>query len=195
MVSSWRSDFGVGEFPFYYVQIAPYSYGDSNALVSASMRDAQLKAMASIPNSGMVCTLDLGSESWIHPAEKETVGKRLASWALSETYGFKGIPYKSPTYKSMEVKDNVVTISFNDAPFGITSFDKNVDCFELAGADRIFYPATMTKMNNEFRKIQVVSDKVASPVALRYAFKNFPKTEGYLFSSTGLPVPSFRTDD
>jgi sialate O-acetylesterase len=65
----------------------------------------------------------------------------------------------------------------------------------LAGADRIFYPATMTKMNNEFRKIQVVSDKVASPVALRYAFKNFPKTEGYLFSSTGLPVPSFRTDD
>lgn len=195
MVSSWRSDFGVGEFPFYYVQIAPYSYGDSNALVSASMRDAQLKAMASIPNSGMVCTLDLGSESWIHPPEKETVAKRLAFWALSETYGFKGIPYKSPTYKSMEVKDNVVTISFNDAPFGITSFDKNVDCFELAGADRIFYPATMTPMNNEFRKIQVVSDKVQAPMSLRYAFKNYPKTEGYLFSATGLPVPSFRTDD
>jgi sialate O-acetylesterase len=195
MVSSWRSAFGVGEFPFYYVQIAPYAYGDNNALVSALMRDAQLKAMASIPNSGMVCTLDIGSESWIHPPEKETVAKRLASWALSETYGFKGIPYKSPTYKSMEVKDNIVTISFNDAPFGITSFDKNVDCFELAGADRIFYPATMTPMNNEFRKIQVVSDKVQAPVALRYAFKNYPKTEGYLFSTTGLPVPSFRTDD
>jgi sialate O-acetylesterase len=195
MVRSWRSDFGVGEFPFYYAQIAPYSYGDSNALVSALMRDAQLKAMASIPNSGMVCTLDIGSESWIHPPEKETVAKRLASWALSETYGFKGIPYKSPTYKSMEVKDNVVTISFNDAQYGITSFDKNVNCFELAGADKIFYPATMTPMNNEFRKIQVFSDKVQAPVALRYAFKNYPKTEGYLFSSTGLPVPSFRTDD
>ncbi len=195
MVKSWRSEFGVGEFPFYYVQIAPYSYGDSNALVSALMRDAQLKAMASIPNSGMVCTLDIGSESWIHPPEKETVAKRLASWALSETYGFKGIPYKSPTYKSMEVKDNVVTISFNDAQYGITSFDKNVNCFELAGADKIFYPATMTPMNNEFRKIQVISDKVQAPVALRYAFKNYPETEGYLYSATGLPVPSFRTDD
>ncbi len=195
MVTGWRSDFGVGEFPFYYVQIAPYSYGESNAPGTAFMRDAQLKAMSIIPNSGMVCTLDLGSESWIHPAEKQAVGKRLASWALAETYGFKGLPYKSPTYKSMEVKDNLVTISFNDAQVGMTSFDKNVDCFELAGADKIFYPAKMTPMNNEFRKIQVVSEKVQAPVALRYAFKNYPKTEGYLFGVTGLPVPSFRTDD
>lgn len=195
MVSSWRTDFAVGEFPFYYVQIAPYSYGESNAPGTAFIRDAQLKAMSIIPNSGMVCTLDLGSEAWIHPAEKETVGKRLAAWALAETYSFKGLPYKSPTYKSMEVKGNIVTISFNDAQFGITSFDKNVDCFELAGADKIFYPATMTPMNNELRKIQVVSDKVQAPVALRYAFKNYPKTQGYLFGATGLPVPSFRTDD
>jgi sialate O-acetylesterase len=143
----------------------------------------------------MVCTLDLGSEAWIHPAEKETVGKRLALWSLGATYGYKGLHHKSPTYKSMEIKDNTVTISFNDAQFGITAFAKNVQCFELAGADKIFYPATMTPMNNEFRKIQVVSDKVQVPVALRYAFKNYPKTEGYLFSATGLPVPSFRTDN
>lgn len=195
MVSSWRNDFGVGEFPFYYVQIAPYSYGDSAASLSAFMRDEQLKAMSLIPNSSMVCTLDLGNELWIHPAEKETVAKRIAGWSLSETYGYKGLPYKSPTFKSFEVKDSIVTISFNNADLGITSFDKNVDCFEVAGEDKIFYPAKMTKMNNDFRKIQVVSDKVKKPVAVRYAYNNFPKTEGYLFSTTGLPVPSFRTDN
>lgn len=195
MVSSWRNDFGVGEFPFYYVQIAPYSYGDSADSLSAFMRDEQLKAMSLIPNSGMVCTLDLGNELWIHPAEKETVAKRIAGWSLSETYGFKGLQYKSPTFKSFEVKDSIVTISFNNADLGITSFDKNVDCFEVAGEDKIFYPAKMTKMNNDFRKIQVVSDKVKKPVAVRYAYNNFPKTEGYLFSTTGLPVPSFRTDN
>lgn len=195
MVGSWRSDFGVGDFPFYYVQIAPYSYGNSQEVSTALMRDAQLKAMASIPNSGMVCTLDIGSESWIHPPEKETVAKRLVSWALAETYGFKGLPYKSPTYKSMEIKDNLVTIAFDNAQTGITSFDKSVDCFELAGADKIFYPAKMISLSNDVRKIQVVSDKVQAPVALRYAFKNYPKTAGYLLSITGLPVPSFRTDD
>lgn len=194
MISGWRNEFSVGDFPFYYVQIAPYAYGDSKALLSAFMRDEQLKAMTMIPKSGMVCTLDLGNELWIHPAEKETVAKRLACWSLSETYGFKGLSYKSPTFKSFEVTDDVVTISFNNAETGLTSYDKNVDCFELAGEDKIFYPATMTKMSNDVRKIQVSCNKVKVPVAVRYAFSNFPKTEGYLFSTTGLPVPSFRTD-
>ena len=195
MVSSWRNDFGVGEIPFYYVQIAPYAYGNSKAPLTALMRDEQLKAMKLIPNSGMVCTLDLGNEFWIHPAQKETIAKRLAVYSLSETYGYKGLSYKSPTYKSFEVKDGVVTLSFNNAELGITTFSKNVDCFELAGDDKIFYPAQMIKMNNDFRKVQVVSDKVKVPVAVRYAFSNFPVTEGYLFSTSGLPVPSFRTDD
>jgi sialate O-acetylesterase len=195
MVGSWRTDFGVGDFPFYYVQIAPYAAGDIKDPLSAFMRDEQLKAMLMIPNSGMVCTLDLGNEIWIHPAEKETIAKRLAGWSLSETYGFKGLQYKSPTFKNFEVKDSVVTISFDDAKLGVTSFDKNVDCFEVAGEDKIFYTAKMIKMSNDFRKIQVVSDKVKVPVAIRYAFSNFPVTEGYLYSTSGLPVPSFRTDN
>jgi len=195
MVSNLRTEFGVGQLPFYYVQIAPYAYGDSKATLSALMRDEQLKAMSLIPNSGMVCTMDIGSEKWIHPAEKETVAKRLALWSLSEAYNFKGLSYKSPTFKSFEVKDSIMTINFNDAENGITTFDKSVDCFELAGADKVFYPAKMIKMYNDFRKIQVVCDKVKVPVAVRYGFSNFPKTEGYLFSTTGLPVPSFRSDN
>ncbi len=195
MLENWRDEFGLGAFPFYYVQIAPFSYGDSKAIQTACLRDQQLKAMTMIPNSGMVCTLDLGSEGWIHPAEKETVSKRLSCWALSETYGFKGIQYKSPTFKSFEVKDSLVTISFNNAENGITTFDKSVDCFQIAGKDSVFYPAKMVKMNNDFRKVQLMSDKVKAPVAVRYAFCNFPKTEGYLFGATGLPVSSFRTDN
>jgi sialate O-acetylesterase len=195
MVASWRSDFGVGNFPFYYVQIAPYSYGDSKGLQTAYLREQQFKAMTTTPNSGMVSTLDIGSEGWIHPAEKQTVSKRLACWALSETYNFKGISYKSPTYKSMEIKDSIVNIFFDNAEYGLTTFDKSVDCFEIAGKDSVFYPAKILKLNNDFRKIQLMSDKVKVPIAVRYAFSNFPKTEGYLFSTAGLPVPSFRTDN
>jgi sialate O-acetylesterase len=143
----------------------------------------------------MVCTLDIGSEGWIHPAEKQTVSKRLACWALSETYNFKGISYKSPTYKNMEIKDNIVNIAFDNAEYGLTTFDKSVNCFEIAGKDSVFYPAKILKLNNDFRKIQITSDNVKAPVAVRYAFSNFPKTEGYLFSTAGLPVPSFRTDN
>lgn len=192
MVESWRNDFGVGNFPFYFVEIAPFPYGDNKSTLSALFCDAQLKAMSLIPNSGMVSTIDLGSETWIHPAEKETVSKRLALWALSETYGVKGLSYKSPIYKSMTVKDSIATLLFDNSQNGFTDFGKGVECFEVAGIDSVFYPA---KLNLKNREVEVYSDKVKKPVAVRYGFCNFPKTTGYLYNTVGLPVPSFRTDD
>ena len=193
MVKDWRSRFGIGEFPFYYVQIAPFwYYKNTPELYSAFQRDEQLKAMSVIPNSGMVCTLDIGDEKCIHPAEKQTVGKRLALWALAETYNFKGFSYKSPTFNSMTVKDSVAIISFNDAPTGITSFGKSVDCFQISGTDSIFYPAKLEIKN---KQALLKSLKVKSPVAVRYAFCNFPKTEGYLYNTAGFPALSFRTDN
>ena len=192
MVKDWRSRFGVGEFPFYYVQIAPFwYYKNTPELYSALQRDEQLKAMSIIPNSGMVCTLDIGDEKCIHPAEKQTVGKRLALWALAETYNLKGFSFKSPTYKSMSVKDSVAIISFSDAPHGLTTFGKRVDCFEIAGSDSVFYPARIEIKNQQ---ALISSPKIKSPMAVRYAFCNFPKTEGYLYNTAGLPVPSFRSD-
>jgi sialate O-acetylesterase len=192
MVAQWRKNFNVGEFPFYFVEIAPYPYPYKGALNSALQREAQLKAKALIPNSGMVSTIDLGDEKWIHPAEKATIAKRLAMCALSETYHIEGLPYKTPTFKRMEIKDTVAIISFNDVALGLSSGGKKVNCLEIAGADKVFYPA---EMSIDKKQLTVWSTNVKIPVAVRYAFSNYPKTEGYLFNTTGLPVPSFRTDN
>ena len=193
MVNNWRKDFKQGDFPFYYVQIAPYFYGDSKATNSAFLRDAQLKAMSLISNSGMVSTIDIGEEKVIHPAEKLTVAKRLAYWAFSESYGFKGINFISPTYKSLSVKDSVAILEFNDVLNGLHSFGNEVECFEIAGADKVFYPAKM--WTNRKNQVLVSSPKVKVPEAVRYGFCNFPQTKGFLYNTAGLPVPSFRTDN
>lgn len=192
MVANWRKDFGVGDFPFYFVQIAPYWYNNSKAINSALQRDEQLKAVALIPQSGMACTLDIGEEKNIHPAEKYVVSKRLALWALAETYGVKGVLYKSPVFSGMVVKDTLAVLSFDNVAMGLSTFGKEVNCFEVAGADSIFYPA---KLAIKAKQANVWSPKVKSPVAVRYAFSNFPVTNGYLYNTAGLPVPSFRTDN
>ena len=191
MVSNWRNDFGVGAFPFYYVEIAPYWYNNSKNN-SALQRNEQLKAMSIIPNSGMVSTFDIGDEKCIHPAEKAVVAKRLAAWAFSETYGTKGLSYKSPTFKTMVIKDSVALISFDNIVNGLSTFGKEVESFEIAGQDSVFYPA---KMNISQKQARVWSPKVKVPVAVRYGFSNFPVTKGFLYNTAGLPVPSFRTDN
>lgn len=193
MVANWRKDFSNGDFPFYYVQITPYFYGNSKEIKAALQREAQTKAQSLIPNSGMACTFDLGEEKGIHAPEKLTIAKRLSYWAFSETYGFKGIAFKTPTYRSMYVKDSVVVLNFNDAENGFYSFGKSVDCFEVAGADKVFYPAKISM--NRKNQVLVTSPQVKTPVAVRYGFYNFPKTEGYLYNTAGLPLNSFRTDD
>lgn len=192
MVANWRDDFGIGDFPFYFVQVAPYYYRNSKGFNAALLRDEQLKSMSMIPNSGMVCTFDIGEEKNVHPAKKEKVAKRLAYWAFAKTYGVKNIVYKSPTYKSMTVTDSIALITFNDVGYGLSTFGKTVECFEVAGQDSVYYPA---KMLITKKQVQVWSSLVKTPIAIRYGFSNFPKTEGYLFSTAGLPVPSFRTDN
>lgn len=192
MVSGWRKDFGVGEFPFYYVQIAPYSYGNSKSISSALQRDEQLKALSLIPNSGMASTIDIGEEKCIHPAEKLTVGKRLAYWAFAETYGFKGVNYKSPVYNNISVKDSVAYITFDNVVNGLNSFGKEVEGFEIAGADKVFFPAKMSTFKQN--QVLVWAPQVKAPVAVRYCFYNFLPTKGFLYNTAGLPVLSFRTD-
>lgn len=193
MVEGWRKDFAIGEFPFYYVQIAPYYYFKSSNNDAAFLREEQEKAMSIIPNSGMICTLDIGEEKSIHPAEKFLVAKRLASWALAKDYGFSGLLYKSPSYKNITVKDSLVTITFDNVSVGFTSYGKSVDCFQIAGSDKVFYPAQITTTKNN--EVLITSANVKFPVAVRYGFTNFPTTKGYLFSTIAQPVLPFRTDN
>jgi len=194
MVQLWRNEWGQGNFPFYFAQIAPYANNYSGTktekLNSAYLRDAQRKALAAIPASGMVVLMDDGEEKSIHPANKEVVGKRFAYLALGDSYAFKGFAYQSPLYDSLLINGNVATIKFKNAPNGLTSFGKPITQFEIAGADKNFYPAQAVVSKGN---ILVSSPQVATPVAVRYAFKDF--IMGELFSTEGYPASSFRTDD
>ncbi|MET0394017.1 MAG: sialate O-acetylesterase [Chitinophagaceae bacterium] len=196
MVRQWREEAGLGDFPFYYAQIAPYNYAQlppynsGGKYNSAYLRDAQRKALTAIPNSGMIVLLDIGEENNIHPANKEAGGKRLAYLALAKTYGLKGFGYTSPSLDSLLVNGNIATIRFKDAPNGLTSFGKPLSNFEIAGADKIFRPAKAVISRG---MVLVSSPEVKEPVAVRYAFRDF--VTGDLFSTEGFPVSSFRTDD
>ncbi|MGV3509648.1 MAG: sialate O-acetylesterase [Sphingobacteriaceae bacterium] len=196
MVKEWRSLWKQGDFPFYYVQIAPYNYAQlppfnyGGKFNSAYLRDAQRKSLSKISNSAMAVVLDIGEENMIHPANKEAGGKRLALLALANTYGLKGFGFASPLYKSMSVNGSVATISFDNAGNGLTSFSKELTTFEIAGANKVFYPA---KASINGSSVSVSSPMVKEPVAVRYAFKDF--VVGDLFNTEGLPASSFRTDD
>ncbi|MEO5683091.1 MAG: sialate O-acetylesterase [Chitinophagaceae bacterium] len=196
MIKGWRDEFNQGDFPFYYVQIAPYNYAQlppynsGGKYNSAYLRDAQRKALAKINNSGMVVLLDAGEENSIHPANKEIVGRRLAYLSLAKTYAQKGFAGSSPGFDSLKINGNIATIQFTDAPNGLTSFGKPLANFEIAGADKIFRPAKAVIARGG---VIVSSPDVKEPVAVRYAFKDF--VVGDLFSTEGLPVSSFRTDD
>jgi sialate O-acetylesterase len=196
LVHFWREQSGQGDFPFYYVQIAPYNYGQlptngrdvkSN---SAYLRDAQRKSVKTIPNSGMVVVMDIGEEATIHPANKEVGGKRLALMALGKTYGLKGFACTSPSFDSMSVSGGIATLRFSDAPNGLTSFGKPLSQFEIAGTDKFWRPAKAAIRGGT---VVVSSPDVPHPVAVRYAFKDW--VVGDLYSTEGFPVSSFRTDD
>jgi len=193
MVQLWRNEWGLGNFPFYFAQIAPFTYNYSGnrteKMNSAYLRDAQRKSLAAIPSSGMVVLLDDGEERSIHPANKEVVGRRFAYLALGDTYAYKGFAYQSPLYDSMMISGSQVTVRFKNAPNGLTSFGKPITQFEIAGADKTFQPAQAIISKG---MVQLSSPLVAAPVAVRYAFKDF--VLGELFSTEGYPVSSFRTD-
>jgi sialate O-acetylesterase len=191
-VKDLRSRWGVGEFPFYYVQIAPYNYDGADKTSAARLREVQTQHMNDIPNSGMVTTLDIGNPIFIHPVEKQTVGERLALWALGATYGKKGFGYAAPIFKSMEIKDAKIYIDFKNADQGISPMWTPLKGFEIAGEDKIFYPAN-AEIETSTTRLAVSSEKVAKPVAVRYAFKNY--AEASIFGITGIPAAPFRTDD
>ncbi len=186
MIESWREKWNQGDFPFYYVQIAPFDYGTQ--INSACLREAQMKTL-SLKNTGMVVTLDIGNPVNIHPANKQDVGHRLALWALAKDYG-KQIVCSGPVYSSMEVKGNEIVISFNYTDGGLTSKLGGLKNFEIAGADKKFIKANAVIEGNN---IIVKSLAVKNPVAVRYLWDN--TSEASFFNGNGLPASSFRTDN
>ncbi|MFC4222048.1 sialate O-acetylesterase [Flagellimonas marina] len=194
MLERWRTLWGIGEFPFYYCQLAPYDYHDKLEpdLNSAFIREGQYLASKKIPNSGMVSLLDTGEENDIHPLNKIEAGKRLAYFALKETYGVEGIVCRGPEPEDMTINGSEVKLTFINDDGGLTNYGKGYKLFEIAGADKKFYPATAEYISKQ-RVLILSSPKVDKPVAVRYGFKDF--VVGDLFNSYGIPAPSFRTDN
>jgi sialate O-acetylesterase len=191
MVKDWRKQWGIGDFPFYYAQIAPYQY--DNTVNSAFLREAQFLAQKEIPNSGMAVLMDIGAKEYIHPPEKVEVANRLLLHALSKAYRLEGIDSESPAYKSYQVTDSAtIVVDFNHVENGIYTPQKEiVTNFEIAGEDRVFYKAEAKII--KARQIEVWSNSVKKPVAVRYAFTNYVK--GTLYNTNMLPASSFRTDN
>lgn len=195
MVRAYRELWGNDKMPFYYTQIAPYSYAGDGAdgIKLPLFVEQQIRCLGTIPNSGMAGTTDIGEENVIHPCRKDLVGWRLAMLALTRTYGI--LPPKNfpdgPFIDNVEFNGNEAVVTFRGATGGI-SIGTPAYGFELAGSDRVFHPAEAAFKANRTR-IVVTCSEVKNPVALRYAFRNVPHAT--LHSSTGCPVFPFRTDD
>jgi sialate O-acetylesterase len=193
MIEQWRKEWGEGDFSFYWVQLANYMAqkpepGDS---AWAELRAAQTKTMQ-VPNSGQAVIIDLGEGSNIHPKNKHDVAARLVRWALVKDYGLK-FPYRSPEFKSVDIDGNkaVVTLDYFGSslrPFGV----EEAIGFAVCGEDKVWHWAK-GKILLPGDKIELTSDQVEKPVAVRYAWADNPVCN--LFSKDGLPVTPFRTDD
>lgn len=186
LIDNWRRNWGYN-FPFYYVQIAPFKYQEKDAGVL--VREAQLKAMKH-DNVGMVVVSDIGNIKNIHPGNKQDVGKRLGNWALSQTYNYPDITVSGPIYKGMEVRGKEISIDFDYAESGLVKKGKKLSHFEISGADKVFVKAKAVISRD---KVVVRSKKVKEPVAVRFAWDNI--AEPNLFNKENLPASAFRTDD
>ena len=187
MVEAWRAAWNK-EFPFYFVQLAPYAYGNKN--IGALLREAQTKTL-SLPKTGMAVITDLADDTAdIHPKNKRDVGIRLANLALTNTYHRTVGGATSPSFNNMTVNKNKVSLFFVNAEDGLMQNGKNITGFFIAGADKVFHPAQAKIDRNT---IVLWSKGVTQPTAVRYAFSN--TAVGNIFSKTGLPLAPFRTDD
>lgn len=190
LIKDWRAKWQKDEMPFLFVQLANFRARNEEPVFAdnwALLREAQT-ATLKVPHTAMAVAIDIGDAKDIHPKNKKDVGKRLYLAAKAIAYG-KSITYSGPIYANKTIKNNEVTLSFYHVGKGLISKGE-LKAFELAGADKKFYWANAKIVRN---KIILTSDKVAQPVAVRYAWSSNP--EANLYNKDGLPAVPFRTDD
>ncbi|MEN6557209.1 MAG: sialate O-acetylesterase [Thermoguttaceae bacterium] len=189
LIRQWREEWGQGDFPFGFVQIAPYRYKNHDPADCAKLWEAQTMTLQNSPNTGMVVTVDIGDVANIHPKNKQEVGRRLALWALAKVYDRPQI-YSGPLYKSMAVEGDKIRLQFDHIGGGlIAQDDKPLTEFTIAGDNQHFEPATAVIDGDT---IVVHSDRVAQPAAVRFAWRDTASPN--LAKKEGLPASPFRTD-
>ncbi|MBL1217032.1 MAG: DUF1080 domain-containing protein [Planctomycetes bacterium] len=194
MIRNWRDRWGQGDFPFYFVQIAPFMYGGDRGQ-TALLRESQRLTMSTVDNTGMVVTTDIGNPADIHPRNKREVGRRLSLWALSQTYGIDEVVPSGPLYKSMTFEEHRARITFDYAADRLVrkGNDHGLTHFLIAGADKQFRSARAVVDPANPDSILVWNDRITEPVAVRFAWTASPLPN--FFNSVGLPASPFRTDD
>lgn len=187
MIRQWREDFQQGELPFALVQLANYqSKVDKTGVQWAFLRETQSAARA-LPATGMAVTIDIGNPTNIHPSNKQEVGRRLALWAKSHILGDPP-ECNGPECAGVEIEGSLLRVRFKHAA-GLRHTGPSAVGFEVAGKDRVFYPASALIDGSS---VTVSASQVPNPVAVRYAWRNSP--EASLFNAAGLPAGPFRSD-
>ena len=183
LITDWRNQWA-RDFPFYFVQIAPFEYHNG---LSSSLRDAQRKTLK-LPKTGMVVTLDIGEDNDIHPSNKHDVGYRLANLALANDYG-KALVVSGPLYRSQKIDGHKLILEFDFIGSGLMSSTGALKEFEIAGADKIYVPAVAKIIG---KTVEVFSASVPNPKFSRYAWRD--TSNASLFNMEGLPASSFTTE-
>lgn len=193
LIRDWRKQWGMGDLPFLFVQLANHYEEQSQPAESnwAELREAQAMTLK-LPNTGMASAIDIGEAADIHPKNKLDVGRRLGMAAMKTAYG-EDIVSAGPSFRKMTIAGNRMTLEFDNVGGGLVTRDKYgyVRGFQVAGEDRKFYWA---KASIEGDKVIVTSKEVAQPVAVRYAWSNNPGALD-LYNKEGLPATPFRTDE
>ena len=197
MVKNWRKNWAAGDFPFICVQLAPWDKNKKRSMDEitkepvdsdwAELREAQLMSTKQ-QRMGMVVITDLGDKDDIHPKKKAPVGARLALAAQGIAYGQK-VVYSGPIYKSVKVKKNEVTLTFDHVGSGLEAKDGKLTGFAICGEDKKFVWADAEIKGNT---VVVTKAGIDKPVAVRYGWSDFPVVN--LYNKEGLPASPFRTD-
>ena len=200
LIQDWRNTFGNPEYPFYFVQLAPFRYTQLASVALPEIWDAQLKTLGATENSGMIVTTDIGDPKDIHPKNKREVGRRLALIALAKLYQSdlppenQSIIYSGPLYQSSVIEGSEIKIRFKHVGDGLKSRDADepLTFFQICGEDGVFAPATAT-VSEEGNILTVSASDVPHPIAVRFGWSD--TAEPNLINSAGLPASPFRTDE
>ncbi len=186
LIQDWRRQWQEGDFPFLFVQLAGFTSTEKEDW--PTIREAQRMTL-SLRNTGMAVAVDVGAADNVHPPDKQTVGERLALWARSLSYG-ENVPHSGPLFRQAVPLHNSMQVEFDHAD-GLNAHGGALRGFEVAGADRIFSEANamIVSKNTKGETLSVSSPAVASPLYVRYAWRNFP--EANLYNKVGLPASPF----
>ncbi len=187
LIDGWRKVWGEGEFPFYFVQIAPYNYGRDPEIIG-EFWEAQAAAQK-VPNVGMAVITDIGNLKDIHPANKQEVGRRLALWALAKTYGDAKLVYSGPTFKAMTIEGDKMRLTFDNMGGGLASRDgQPLNWFEMIDADEGGFVKAEARIDGS--AVVLSAPEVKHPVAMHFAWSML--AEPNLMNAEGLPAGAFR---